>query len=79
MIKIWKFNDAPLQLRELYPQGTGETWVLEVPSTMMGEVQDVIRAAPFRASEVLRNELPDRTIIFFAPYETQSNPRGHAS
>jgi len=71
MIKLWKFKDAPQHLKDLYPQGSEQTWVLEVPSTMIAEVQNVIRAASVRISELGTQEQPDGTVIFFGQNETQ--------
>lgn len=71
MIRIWKFKDAPQSLKELYSLTAEPAWVLEVPSEMASEIQDVMRTASLPARELSRQVLPGRMIIFYGQVVTQ--------
>jgi hypothetical protein len=65
MIRIWKFGDAPEAFRKLYPKGSAETWVVEVPASLSAEVVETMRLRGLPVERLVRRQMPDGTIVFF--------------
>jgi len=78
MIRIWKLADAPAHLKDLCPAGLKDTWVLEVPPDMRGEVEGMIEANKTSLREISIVELEDGTAIFFGllPTDPGQGPAG---
>ena len=65
MIRIWKFADAPPDLKGLYPFGSSETWVLEATPDDAGNAGQLMLSANSKSREVSRFELADGRLVFF--------------
>ena len=63
MIRIWKYEAAPQDLKELEPKASAGWWVLESPPELAAEVEGVMPAS--HLSEISRHQLPDGTAVFF--------------
>ena len=66
MIKIWKFRDAPIELKQLAPQSSECTWVLKIPEPMVAEVDGVLHSGSQSVTVFARHELDDGTVVMFA-------------
>ncbi len=65
-IQVWRFHDAPKELRDLSPHGGDEDWVALVPPGY--------RDAPwldcrhFGVSDTSEHELPNGNIVFIGAH-----------
>jgi hypothetical protein len=65
MIRIWKFGDAPESFRRLYPEGSAETWVVEVPASLSAEVVETMRLRGLAVERLVKRQIADGTVVFF--------------
>jgi hypothetical protein len=65
MIRIWKFADAPQDLRELYSEGSAETWVLEAPAGESADAEMLLVPRDEDLGKISSVELPDGRFVFF--------------
>ena len=67
-IKVWRWEDAPEELRSLSPHGGDEDWVALIPpsfefvtgDTYIGWMQS---GGPFGCSDISEHKLPDGSIV----------------
>jgi len=65
MIRIWKFQEAPQHLKNLHPQGTDTTWVMEVPVESREDAEIVLRASSNLLVNVSRYSVADGGWVTF--------------
>ena len=69
-IKLWAFNDAPRELRDLSENGGDEDWVAEVPPSIAASFQD--RELPYWISrlsnDTQRFNMDDGSIIIIGSH-----------
>jgi hypothetical protein len=65
MIRIWKFTDAPQDLRDLYSEGSAETWVLEAPPGESAEAEILLVPRDEDIGKISRVQLPDGRLVVF--------------
>ncbi len=62
MITVWKYAQAPQNLRDLKPLCDAETWVLTAPASLCTEVAALVKSNCARFHQC---EVPDGTVVFF--------------
>lgn len=65
MIRIWKFAAAPQDLRDLYSEGSLETWVLEAPSEEAADAELLLTPQGDTVKQMARFTLPDGRLVCF--------------
>jgi hypothetical protein len=75
MIRIWKFADAPPDLRELYSEGSAETWVLEAPPGESGDAEILLVPRDEDLGKIASVQLPDGRFVFFGRMPATRKPR----
>jgi len=63
MIRIWKYKEAPEQLKGLYSRVRNVEWVLKSPPELVLEVEALLEQGA--KAEVSRCSLHDGTIVVF--------------
>jgi hypothetical protein len=63
MIIIWRYENAPQDLKDLRPFSTSGTWVLRAPTSLSTEVEAFLKLN--LTSEVVRHEMVEGTVVFF--------------
>jgi hypothetical protein len=68
MIRVWRFEDAPADLKKLSPHGGDEDWLAVIPPGAMGEVGwigwcDPGMLGPFGCSDISEHKLPNGDIV----------------
>lgn len=69
MIKVWRFEDAPAELRARTPHGGDEDWLALVPATMADEwIPWLDDYGPFGRSEISKEVLPDGSVLYIGAH-----------
>lgn len=77
MIRIWKYDKAPESFRELYPEGSVDTWVVEVPGPLLAEMEETMRLRGLPVHRLAKRELANGSVLFFG--QTAPLSEGKAS
>jgi hypothetical protein len=64
-IRLWRFPDAPADLRALHPDGKAASWVMEAPPTMAEAAESFIAERVDLIGCLRRYTLSDGTLVFF--------------
>jgi hypothetical protein len=65
VIRLWRFQDAPADLRALHPNGKVASWVMEAPPTMVEAAENFMAERADLKERLTRYTLSDGTVVFF--------------
>ena len=78
MIRVWPFEDAPLQYQALSPHGGDEDWVAVVPAILARRYANpysdetwihwLQSGSPFGRCSITMHELPDGSQLFIGAH-----------
>jgi hypothetical protein len=63
MITIWKYQNAPQELKHLMPQSSTGTWVLIAPAALVNEIEAYLQSK--FGLGVFRHEVEGGAVVFF--------------
>lgn len=58
-IKVWRWEDAPEEFKELSPHGGDEDWVALVPAYLKNEIIGWLEYGSFGCCDISKHGLPD--------------------
>jgi hypothetical protein len=69
MIRVWRFEDAPQEYRDLSPHGGDEDWLAVVPWSMKDDwIPWLEGGGPFGVCDVSRHELDETEIVYIGAH-----------
>lgn len=63
MIRVWRFDDAPEELRKLSRHGGDEDWLAHVPAVMAEDYIGWMEGGSFGACDVSEHKLSDGSVV----------------
>ena len=64
VIRVWQFDDAPKEVRDLSPHGGDEDWLAHIPPVLTDEYFPwMADGSPFGCCCVSEHKLPDGSIV----------------
>jgi hypothetical protein len=68
MIRVWRFDDAPEEFRELSGHGGDEDWLAVVPGPLADEYIGWLDHGPFGCCDISRHPLSDGSIVYIGAH-----------
>ena len=69
MIKLWKLQDAPRQIKELAPESSESIWVFEIPTALMPEIDQLFDGGADRIKALSKHVLGEASVVLFVRNE----------
>lgn len=63
MIRVWRFHDAPADLRALSEHGGDEDWLALIPAPLADQWIAWAEVGPFGCCDVSEHPLPDGSVV----------------
>jgi hypothetical protein len=77
MITIWKYHDAPQELKYLMPQSSTGTWVLIAPAGLVNEIEAYLQSK--FGLGVFRHEMAGGAVVFIGESGSKGGQIGFAA
>lgn len=69
LIKVWRFRDAPDELRALSPHGGDEDWLALVPPSLVDVwIPWLSDSGPFGVCDISKKLLPDGNTLYIGAH-----------
>ena len=67
LIRVWRFDDAPNELRELSEHGGDEDWLALVPASLADNWLPWLEGRAF-GNDVTQHRLPNGAVVFISAH-----------